>query len=213
MKTLNKDIALVFDLGNVLLPIDLNLTYQAFASFSTKFQAEDIKYQIEKQSLWYKYEKGLMNDAEFRKFLKKELFLECTDVEFDQAFNSLLINVPEDSLFLMNSLRNEFDFIYLLSNTSKIHADLYRKKEFSDNLFLNFNKLFLSFEIQEIKPEKQIYEYLSQKIEKKFEEIIFFDDNFANIEMAKSLGIQAHLVDPLNRIEPIITVNNNYIHA
>ena len=67
MKSIN---ALLFDLGNVLLPIDLSLTYQAFSQLSTSFSSEEIQSKINNEGLWLGYEAGLLTDEEFRDILK-----------------------------------------------------------------------------------------------------------------------------------------------
>ncbi len=200
------ELAVVFDLGNVLLPINLDLTYQAFADLSEKYDTPAIKKLIEEGNLWYLYEKGLESDAEFRANLKNQLGLKASDEEFDLAFKALLIEIPDNSLKLLDYFRGNFKELYLLSNTSSIHANEYLSKDYSRGLFDYFDKIFLSFEINQIKPEKEIYYYLKKSINKEFEEIIFFDDNLKNIESAKELGINSFLVDPFDRINSIMTI-------
>ncbi len=202
----NSELAVVFDLGNVLLPINLELTYQAFANLSEKLDSPTIKKLIEDGNLWYLYEKGLESDVDFRANLKNQLNLKASDEEFDLAFKALLIEIPDDSLKLLDYCRRNFKELYLLSNTSSIHANEYLKKDFSRGLFDYFDKIFLSFEINQMKPEKEIYHYLKKSINKDYEEIVFFDDNLRNIESAKELGMKAFLVDPFDRINSIMTV-------
>ena len=56
--------AIIFDLGNVLLPIDLSLTYEAFSAFSS-LSSSEIASAILEHQLWVSYEAGKQNDAEF----------------------------------------------------------------------------------------------------------------------------------------------------
>ncbi len=106
MKSTSK--ALLFDLGNVLLPIDLDLTYKAFAQYSSKYSFEEIKRLTHELSLWTSYESGLQSEEYFRNFLKKELYLDCTDQEFDNAFNALLLQFNKDTYTLLANFKNHF---------------------------------------------------------------------------------------------------------
>lgn len=82
----------MFDLGNVLLPIDLSLTFQAFSQLSTFLNSVQIQDKIINQGLWLGYEAGLLNDDEFRSLLRDQLALNCSNEEFDQAFSALLLD-------------------------------------------------------------------------------------------------------------------------
>jgi len=207
--------ALLFDLGNVLLPINLDLTYQAFANYSSRYTFDEIKKLTYELSLWTPYESGQQSDEEFRHFLKKELFLHCTDAEFDQAFNALLLNFHKETHDVLSSLKSNFEGIYLLSNTSYIHFCSYRNEALSSNhdIFNLFDQLFLSFNMGLVKPDPAIYKTVSQKINKSLTDIIFFDDNEFNVESALQLGIDAHLIEPKHSISQIKETLAAYVNA
>jgi putative hydrolase of the HAD superfamily len=213
MKSTSK--ALLFDLGNVLLPIDLDLTYKAFAQYSSKYSFEEIKRLTHELSLWTSYESGLQSEEYFRNFLKKELYLDCTDQEFDNAFNALLLQFNKDTYTLLANFKNHFSGLYLLSNTSYIHYLDYRDNELgpnNENLFDLFDELFFSFELGLVKPDAAIYKKVSESINKPLSEIIFFDDNEFNIESALNLGMDAHLIYPDNSIEQINQTLSAYVY-
>lgn len=206
---------LLFDLGNVLLPIDLDLTYKAFSSYSTKYSFEEIKRLTAELGLWVPYESGQQSDEEFRVFLKKELSLHCSNEEFDKAFNALLLSFSDDIYTTLASFKYHFKGLYLLSNTSNIHAQdyfQYRIGEEQKNLFELFDRLFLSYEMGLVKPDAAIYQQVAKEIGVPFEEIIFFDDNLFNIETAKRLGIEAHLIDPATSLKQINQTLGLYVH-
>lgn len=206
---------LLFDLGNVLLPIDLDLTYKAFASYSSKFSFEEIKHITSELGLWVSYEAGHQSDQEFRNFLKKELALNCSDEQFDKAFNALLLHFDYETYLTLNHYKEKFSGLYLLSNTSKIHSDdyfQYRIGESQVSIFDLFDHLFLSYEMGVVKPDSAIYHMVSEKIGVPFQEIIFFDDNFNNIETALNLGMDAHLIIPENSINQIKITLNGYFN-
>jgi FMN phosphatase YigB (HAD superfamily) len=76
--------AIIFDLGNVLLPIDLSLTYEAFATYSSLSSSEIASAILELQ-LWVPYEVGQQTDVEFRDFLRSHLDLTISDADFEVA--------------------------------------------------------------------------------------------------------------------------------
>lgn len=207
--------ALLFDLGNVLLPIDLDLTYKAFAKFSTKYTFEEVKKLTYELSLWTPYESGQQSDQEFRHFLKKELFLNCSDNEFDEAFNALLLTFHEQTFDLLSLFKSNFEGLYLLSNTSYIHYCSYRNNQLKKNeeIFNLFDELFLSFNMGLVKPDAAIYKAVSDKINKPLSEIIFFDDNEFNVESALQLGMDAHLIEPKRSINQITETLATYVNA
>jgi putative hydrolase of the HAD superfamily len=195
---MRKPHALIFDLGNVLLPIDLDKTYEAFAMYSTKYSAEDIKLITQNEHLWSKYEAGLQSDAEFEMFIIDRLQLTCNSEQFRVAFNSLLLSFDETLCQYIKSLKSSFP-IYLLSNTSNIHARLFLNLEYPNyNLFDAFNRVHLSFEMGVVKPDIAIYQQVVITNQLHDHHIIFFDDNKHNIESALNFGWDAILIDPQN---------------
>ena len=200
--------AIIFDLGNVLLPIELSLTYEAFASFSSLSSA-DIASRIIENQLWVPYESGQQSDQEFREFLRTKLQLTISDADFDEAFSALLLDFHAGVYEWMFTLRSQFHLV-LLSNTSSIHADRFTKVSLGpkgQNLFSLFHHVYYSFEMGLVKPDSAIYQQVLNEQGFSAEEVLFFDDNVANINSAKSMGIPSFLVDPsrsLSQIQEIL---------
>jgi len=190
---------LLFDLGNVLLPIDLDLTYKGFAKYSSKYTFDEIKKITHDLGLWVTYESGNQSDDEFRSFLMKELHLTCSKEQFDEAFNALLLDIPGESYTTLQQFKPYFKSLNLLSNTSSIHSKVYFTNSVGpkgENLFDLFDTIFLSYEMGLVKPDALIYQKVAENLQVDFQNIIFFDDNQANIETALNLGIDATLINP-----------------
>ena len=207
MKSIN---ALLFDLGNVLLPIDLSLTYQAFSQLSTSFSSEEIQSKINNEGLWLGYEAGLLTDEEFRDLLRDKLDLDCSNDEFDQAFSALLLDFPPNVYSFLQELTSNFE-LYLLSNTSVIHSRIFLNNQLGpkgENLFGLFKKAHFSYEMGLVKPNPLIYQQVLKENNLKAEEIVFFDDNAANIKSEITLGIDSILIDPTTSFFQISTKIN-----
>jgi len=204
--------AIIFDLGNVLLPIDLSLTYEAFANYSA-FSAIEIQQKIQEQQLWVPYESGAQSDSEFREYLRTHLALTCTDEVFDEAFSALLLDFHPGVYAWISSLKDSYS-LYLLSNTSSIHAERFTKIKLGpqgQNLFSLFDQVYYSFEMGLVKPNPVIYQQVLQEQQLKPVEVLFFDDNVANINSAKSMGILSYLIDPSQDYSQIQQILASYV--
>jgi putative hydrolase of the HAD superfamily len=190
--------AVIFDFGNVIINIDIPRTFQAFASLTGKRQAVIEKLVIENQ-LFRRYESGQFTDIEFREIVRQTVGFPLSDNEVDKAWNSLLLDIPQERIDLLKEIRKKYP-IYLLSNTNGIHieaSNAYLKKTFGlKHLDELFDQLFLSYEIGMWKPDTEIYQHVLDTIKLKPQEVLFLDDNHHNIQSANALGIQTILVEP-----------------
>ena len=204
--------AIIFDLGNVLLPIDLSLTYKAFSAYSS-LSSSEIASAILVNQLWVPYESGQQTDLEFRDFLRLQLDLTISDADFDNAFSALLLDFHAGVYEWIASLKSQYHLI-LLSNTSSIHADRFTKVSLGpegQNLFSLFNYVYYSFEMGLVKPDLAIYQQVLTEQGFSAEEVLFFDDNVANINSAKSMGIQSYLIDPSRSFNQIQDILDTYV--
>ena len=205
--------AIIFDLGNVLLPIDLDKTYAAFSSYSS-FSKEEIGSIIINNQLWVPYESGKQSDIEFREFLRSRLDLTISDVEFDEAFSALLLDFHAGVYEWIASLQSTYHLI-LLSNTSSIHAERFTKVSIGptgENLFSLFHHVYYSFEMGLVKPDPAIYHRVLTEQGFSPSQVLFFDDNLANINSAKSIGIDSYLIDPNRTFIQIQKILDTYVN-
>jgi putative hydrolase of the HAD superfamily len=204
--------AILFDLGHVLLPIDLHLTYEAFAKYSS-LSAVEIQQEITTNELWVPYESGHQTDEEFRDYLREHLKLFCSDSAFDNAFSALLLNFHKGVYGWLSALKSEYS-LYLLSNTSSIHAERFTKIKLGpagQNLFSLFDHVYFSFEMGLVKPNPLIYQYVLREQGLSVDEVLFFDDNVANINSAIEIGITSFLVNPERDFTQIQQILDTYV--
>ncbi|PLK42996.1 HAD family phosphatase [Emticicia sp. TH156] len=190
--------AVIFDFGNVIINIDVPRTFQAFSKLTGKKQAVIEKLVADNQ-LFRRYETGQFTDIEFREIVRQTVGFPLSDHEVDTAWNSLLLDIPEDRIQLLAEIRKKYP-VYLLSNTNSIHIEAsnnYLKKAFGvRHLNELFDQLFLSYEIGMWKPDADIYHHVLKTINLKPHEVLFFDDNAHNIQSARALGMNTILVEP-----------------
>lgn len=204
---------LIFDLGNVIIDIDFDLTFRAFSKLSSIYSWEEVRYFIKEKCIWENYEKGIINDDEFRKILRNELKIKASDSDLDNAFCGLLQKIQPERVELLQKLSKKYR-LFILSNTSNIHFQQVEKLLFESAGISHFSEIFkavfLSFEMGKLKPEIEIYQQVLLEANIQANETLFFDDMLINLESAATLGIQTKQIIP-NQFTIIDFFKNNEV--
>lgn len=192
--------AVLFDFGNVIINIDPELTLKALSEISSK-PMERIREKMEMSQLSKRYEMGMFSDDEFREIVRQTIGFPFSDREVDLAWNSLLLDLPPHRISLILELKSSYP-VYLLSNTNNIHIErcnqIFREQFGIPNVRTLFNQAFYSYEMELWKPDQKIYQQVLTEIDLTAKEVLFIDDNAANIESAAKMGFQTILMDPKN---------------
>jgi glucose-1-phosphatase len=200
---LNKIKNIIFDLGGVIINIDLRKTVEAFSAITGK-SFEEMEERIKTFNLYYKYEVGELNDASFRDLVREFTGAQIDDKVIDEAWNALLLDIPHERIRLIKNLQKKYR-LFLLSNTNAIHfkeVENILKTATGDSFYHLFEKVYLSYELQLCKPDKEIYTYVLKDKGLLAEDTLFIDDNVENIEAASELGIKTvHLRSPFTIID------------
>ena len=196
---------IIFDLGDVILNIDVPVASKSFAELSGREQAEILEL-FSQNALFRQFETGELDEAGFRNYVRKILdFSDLSDEAIDTAWNSLLLDLPPERVELLQKLAKNYR-LFLLSNTSSIHITQVNKiLEAStgvEKLGDLFETVFLSYEMGLMKPDPKIYQKVLEQAGLEAEETLFLDDNLANIEAASKLGIDTiHVRKPVTILE------------
>jgi glucose-1-phosphatase len=117
---------IIFDLGGVILDIDYKKTLDEFKNLGFE-NIESIFTQPSQVELFNKFDCGLISAQEFRDEIRKRLNSDLSDKQIDNAWNALLLSWNLNRLNLLDELKKYYH-VFLLSNTSIIHSDLYNKQ-------------------------------------------------------------------------------------
>ena len=196
---------IIFDFGGVILDIDPQLTIDefvnlGFSNFEKLMTPEFI------DEIIGKFELGILTPELFRAKLKKFLGIDITDQQLDDAWNSLLYDIPAERIEIIEQVKKNYQII-LLSNSNEIHYDLYVRdlqlrfgyREF-DELF---HKAYFSFDLHLLKPNPDVYEFVINQHGFVPEQTLFIDDKEENIEAAKKLGLKTYQLEKPERIRDI----------
>jgi len=189
-KTINQDIKnILFDLGNVIIDTDINLTIQEFKKFGieniTKVLGTDLN-----KDFYYNFEKGFLSDISFRKKINDEFNLQLTAQQFDYAWNKMLLTIKPNKIEILKKIKSKYK-IFLLSNTNKIHIDYIEKQDYWFNYLYDYK--FYSHQIGCRKPDNDAFIKVISLSGIKPEETLFIDDRIENIEAAKKLKFKTIL--------------------
>lgn len=182
---------IIFDLGNVIINVDSELTVKAMKELG--FNNFQESYTLFKQTdLFDRLEKGEITPGQLRNELRKHMENTVSDEEFDQAWGAMLLDFPQERIDLIKKLGNKYN-LYLLSNTNEIHYQQYIN-DFKATYGFDFNSLFVkayySHQVGFRKPDIRIYEHLIKDSKLIPEESVFIDDLKINIEAAQEARLQ-----------------------
>jgi putative hydrolase of the HAD superfamily len=186
--------AIIFDLGGVILNIDYQLPVKAFRKlgiedFSTHFS------QAAQSNLLDDYETGQISSQDFIDAVRGFVKPEVTNDQIVEAWNSILLDLPEQRLFTLEKAA-ENHRIFLLSNTNDLHIESFNRyllEEFQlPSLEPFFEQLYLSYEVGLRKPDPRIFEYVLQDAGLDPQNTLFIDDSIQHIQSANELGILTH---------------------
>lgn len=194
---------IIFDLGDVIIPIDLTAPIRNFAMLAN-LPEDDVRELWMQHDIVGQYETGLIDDEGFRSHVRQLLKTRndapdsWADEVIDTAWNTILLDLPIERLERIKELQSTYR-LFLLSNTSPIHirkVNTVLKGMNEPTLEELFERVFYSYAVQMMKPSPEIYQHVLDEAGLIAEETAFFDDNAANIKAAAGLGIQAIQVQP-----------------
>ena len=178
---------ILFDLGRVLVDFDHNRAAERISFFCSKTPQQIYDLFFQSQAT-IDFEAGKITPKDFYLQVKDMLDLNLSFNSFTPIWNDIFFLSPTNRLIyrLANTLRANYKTA-LLSNINTLHYE-YLKKHFP--VFGVFDEIFLSFELELIKPDKKIYEKVIQELKVSAQEIFYIDDRQELVESASSLGIR-----------------------
>lgn len=137
---------------------------------------------------------GLATDDEHVEALLQFCKSDLSISEFYEIYNNLDKSLYNDTVQIINELKNKRYKVGLLSNLRLMDYKRYEEQIKK----INFDYVFLSYKMKCIKPSKDIYLQVIDTLNCEANNIIFFDDNEKNVEGAKAVGINAYQVTGKN---------------
>ncbi|MCH5175544.1 MAG: HAD family phosphatase [Prevotellaceae bacterium] len=198
---------IIFDLGGVLLDIDLMHCMKQVQSLGVDFdnlskETATIDSTTSTQKLavmgegivatgaTHLYQIGEISTNDFISGIQRLCHPGTTYQQVLDAWNTCCIDIPKHRLDKVLQLRQRGYNTYMLSNTNEAHWQDIVKRCFGgmEQVGKHFDKVFLSQEMHLAKPNDEIYLKVLEEIGADASECLFIDDSTQNIQAAAALG-------------------------
>lgn len=180
--------AILFDLGNVIVPFEIERTYRAMQA-DCGLPVDEIAERIRTSGLYALYESGQLKTDDFFARFRDLLGMRCTLEEFKDIWSALFLPHTTVSEELVLALKERYRLV-LLSNTNELHFNWIRPRY---PILRHFDALTLSWEVQAMKPDERIFAAAVANAQCRPEECFFTDDIPRYIEAAQAYGIDAEV--------------------
>lgn len=187
----------LFDLGGVL--IELGDT-QEVGLFAGRTDLDAIWREWLASPVVRDYERGLCSSAEFARRMVAGHRLAASPDEFLKAYEGWTKKLYPGAAELLARIRPPVPY-GCFSNTSEIHWRRLVEDWGLDGLF---ETRFLSFEMGLVKPDREAFDHVAAGLGVAPGEILFLDDNRANVEGALAAGFDVHLVQGLEAARDLL---------
>jgi FMN phosphatase YigB (HAD superfamily) len=200
---------LLFDLGNVIVDLDLTATTRALEALAGQ-RKEEFRHFLRSERWMERYEKGAFDDDTFLEGIRAYTGGNTAADEIREAWNAMLLAIPVERLHWLADLRKSYE-VALLSNTNGIHLAWvhdYLDRHYGMKTYeaYCFDHAFYSHRIGRRKPEPDCYRLVLETLGKAPGEVLFIDDVRENTLAAEELGIRvathpvgAEIMDRLER--------------
>lgn len=144
-------------------------------------------------------EKGEISSAEFYDLIlpKCKPGTKCRDIR--DALEQFLIGIPVERLRMLERLRKKGYRLFVLSNTNPVMYNHWIENEFrKDGKSVNdyFDGIVVSYQEGTCKPDPEIFKTVVARYGLKPQDTLMLDDSAANVESARSVGLNAINIKP-----------------
>lgn len=192
---------IIFDLGNVIIDINADLTLNALKALGIE-RSETI-FTLEQQSeLCDQLEVGHIDGPTFLSTIASYTTHDIDESALIAAWEAMVLHTTPARLRILQSLRDHYQ-VFLLSNTNEIHYNTITDRlglHGIDSLESLFDRTYLSYRVGHRKPTAAIFEHVTQDAQLNPAETLFIDDLPANLEAPKAMGWQTWHAADINAI-------------
>ena len=178
---------ILLDLGNVVVALNGTRLVRAL---HPDWPVEELQSRLLSLDFAAAFERGSIGQAEFARRAVQELHLDLTPEAFCSLFGSFVEGPYAGADAWLGELKTRYR-LGCLSNTNELHMS---KLPRDVGMMRHFNDCFLSHEIGFIKPEPAAYLHVLSSWNVEPANVLFLDDNSANVAAAARVGMQAHRV-------------------
>ncbi len=194
-RTASQPKAIIFDIGRVIVRLDLKRAFAPIAAAirdtrgrpAKSLSAEDTWELILADEHWHDWQEGRISPVEWHQHLMRRLNLSLDYAEFRETWNKVLDpeTILSESLFIQLGARCR---LALLSNTDPIHVECLEQR-------FAFGRHFpirvYSCSVGASKPSPAIYQTALERLGVAAREALYIDDIQEFVDAAKRVGMDA----------------------
>lgn len=121
---IEKSKLLIFDLGNVIVDINMQETIRAFEKLGVKGIEQHVTQSHSVGGFFTQFEQGLITPEEFCDSLRKKTGIKVSNEAIYEAWNAMIGKMPKERIELIEKLKERYTVV-LLSNTNQVHLEYF----------------------------------------------------------------------------------------
>ena len=176
--------AIIFDIGRVLIRVDISRAMDGLAS-GLSLTPQEVWSAIQNDPHWLDWQEGRISPRDWHLHLTKRLGASLTFEQFSEVWNRALDPVPIHPEVFLESLSKNYR-LALLSNTDPIHMS---HEEARFPFFRFFPIRIYSYRVGASKPDPIIYRKALQACAVRAQEAVYIDDIAEYADAAARLGM------------------------
>ena len=189
--------AIIFDMGGVLIDLDMEGCKRAFVEKLGFNEIHNILDACHQKGIIGELEEGLVGADEFRSYVLERSNPGVLPHQVDEAFWNILLSIAPEKISLLKRLASKYD-LYMLSNNNPVclpRAEaMFEESGFP--MYENFKKCYMSYQMKALKPSEKFYKAVVEDIALPAGDMIFVDDSQKNVDGAISAGLPAVYYEP-----------------
>lgn len=188
----------VFDLGGVLVDLDIDRCTAAFRSLGMETVAELINPYYPAEMIG-RLEHGEITFHEACEEMRRlDRRPDISDEQIAWAYGKFLTGVPVAKLRQIDRLREQGLRTWVLSNNNPVSMEFVKRMFTVDGKTMEeyFDGIFLSYEMHELKPSEEIFRKMIDASGMLPSEALLIDDGQRNIDTARRLGFAVYMPAP-----------------
>lgn len=188
--------ALIFDMGGVLVDLDLDACRNAYKAFGFD-DIDTILDACHQKGVFGDMEEGKISADDFRDYVMARSAPGVTAEQVDKALHQILVGIAPYKIEMLHRLSQKYA-IYMLSNNNPIAVPRAREifREAGFTMEEDFKKCYISYEMKMLKPSEGFYKAVMADIGLPPEEMLFIDDSQRNVDAAMAAGLPALYYKP-----------------
>ena len=197
--------AIIFDMGGVLVDLDIEDCKKAFKERLGYYDIDEIIDACHQKGIYGDLEEGILSADDFRSIVLAGSRPDAVAEDVDEAMSHILVGIEPYKAEMLKRLSEKYE-LYMLSNNNPICVH-YSRKMFEDAgipLENIFRKCYFSYEMKALKPSETFYRNVVSDIGLPAEQMLFIDDSMKNVEGSVAAGLPAVFYQPGTDLEALL---------